>query len=83
MSIRELALRYEQGRWRARGPGLDLEHRELRDLDALIAAACAEGCADVRVHVRFDLDALPLWLRQYQAHYFNYVLLVAPRGKRA
>jgi hypothetical protein len=35
------------------------------------------------VYVRFDLGTLPVWLRQYQAHYFNYVLCVAPRGDGA
>jgi hypothetical protein len=28
------------------------------------------------VHVRFDLEALPVWIRQYHAHYCNYVLHV-------
>jgi len=26
--------------------------------------------------VRFDRNALPPWLRQYQSHYFNYVLRI-------
>ena len=76
MSPAEVELRFESGRWRALGPGVDLEHSELRGLDALITAAFAVPGGPSRVHVRFDLDGLPRWLRQYHAHYCNYVLRV-------
>jgi hypothetical protein len=77
----EVELRFESGRWRALGAGVDLEHSDLRGLDALLAAAFAVPGGPNRVHVRFDLDGLPSWLRQYHAHYCNYVLRVgAPRG---
>jgi hypothetical protein len=71
----EVVLSYENERWRARGDGIDLVHSELTQLDALIAAAFAERGSTL-VRVRFDLAALPTWLRQYQAHYCNYVLRV-------
>lgn len=79
----EVVLSYADDRWRARGDGVDLEHRELRDLDALIERAYADRRRTTRVYVRFDLGTLPVWVRQYQAHYFNYVLCVAPRGEGA
>lgn len=79
----EVVLSYVDDRWRARGDGVDLEHRELRDLDALIERAFAARRGTTCVHVRFDTSTLPVWLRQYQAHYFNYILNVARRAQRA
>jgi hypothetical protein len=67
----EVVLRYGGDRWHATGAGVALEHAELRALDALLAAAFRDRDC---VHVRFDFDALPAWLRQYQAHYCNYTL---------
>ena len=73
MTLPEVVLTYAGNRWRARGVGVALEHRDLGALDALLAdALAAAGFAGA--HVRFDLDALPVWLRQYHAHYLNYVL---------
>ncbi len=67
----EIVLTHENGRWRARGEGLDLEHEDLGALDALIEAqlTAAESIA-----VRFDAASLPTWTRQYHAHYFDYRL---------
>jgi Family of unknown function (DUF5395) len=78
----EVVLSYADDRWRARGDGVDLAHADLPNLDALIARAFAER-APVCVHVRFDLAGLPTWLRQYQAHYCNYVLRVARQSEHA
>jgi hypothetical protein len=71
----EISLTHRNGRWRAQGLGgaLDFEHADLRALEALIEASLArqgERCAVVR----FDTESLPVWLRQYQTHYFNYTL---------
>ena len=67
----EIVLTHENGRWRARGEGLDLEHEDLGALDALIEAQLA---AAESVDVRFDAASLPVWTRQYQTHYFDYRL---------
>jgi hypothetical protein len=75
----EVVLRHENGRWRARGGGVDFAHDELRGLDSLLACAFADPAGPARVHVRFDLDGLPVWIRQYQAHYCNYVLTIPPQ----
>ena len=77
----ELTLSFEAGRWRARGDGIDVEHAELPELDRLIARDAAGGRPGTRVHVRFDVGGLPEWMRQYQAHYFNYVLTLTSRGE--
>ena len=71
----ELVLRYGNGRWRAEGAGLAAEHAELGGLEAQLAALLAARGA-THAHVRFDMDGLPRWLHQYQAHYCNYVLRV-------
>jgi hypothetical protein len=73
----ELTLEYAAGRWHAEGEGLSLAHSALAELDALILATVAQQLRARRVHVRFDTSRLPSWLRQYQPHYFNYVLTVA------
>jgi hypothetical protein len=77
----ELVLSYRNGRWSARGEGLTAEHSELEGLERELAALLAARGA-TRAHLRFDLDGLPRWLRQYHAHYCNYVLHVLPRGGR-
>jgi len=83
MSACELVLSYEAGRWHARGNGVDLVHRELRGLEALIEAHMGNEAAPVEVRIEFDMDALPRWLHQYHGHYCNYTLRVPPRGMRA
>jgi hypothetical protein len=82
MSAHELILSFESDRWRARGCGIDLTHRELPGLEELLAARLASE-APVDVRLRFDMAALPRWLHQYQAHYCNYTLRVATRSAGA
>ena len=83
MSVRALVLSYESSRWRARGDGVDLEHRELRGLEALIGAEIASDRTPVEVRLEFDMSALPRWLHQYHGHYCNYTLHVPPRTGHA
>lgn len=78
----ELTLRWEGGRWRASGTGVDVSHADLAGLDRLILRALAGTSGAARACVRFDIRSLPAWLRQYQAHYFNYVLRI-DGGERA
>jgi hypothetical protein len=78
----EVLLSYANGRWSARGLGADLEHADLRSLEALIEARLAASAASC-VAVRFDVSSLPAWMRQYQSHYFNYSLRLAPPGHRS
>ena len=82
MNVRELTLSYERSRWHARGDGVDLAHRELRRLEALIGTQAASDAA-VEVRLEFDMNALPRWLHQYHGHYCNYTLHVPPRSGRA
>jgi hypothetical protein len=71
----ELTLTYRRDRWHATGEGVDVAHSDLTELDMLIAAAARRAPPrHVHVHVRFDTSGLPAWMRQYQSHYFNYVL---------
>jgi hypothetical protein len=73
----EIALSFADGRWRARGLGLDVEHAELRGLEALVQQQLSHSGA-AQVAMRFDMSSLPAWMRQHQAHYFNYVLRLSP-----
>ena len=79
MSARELVLSYDSSRWRARGDGVDLVHRELRGLEALIETQLAHDAAPVEVRLIFDMTSLPRWLHQYHGHYCNYTLRLPPR----
>lgn len=83
MDAAEVVLTYEDGRWRARGDGLDLMHPDLRELDAMIERALARARERVEVMVRFDFGNLPNWLRQYQPHCSHYVLHVPARNDHA
>jgi hypothetical protein len=76
VSALEVVLSHDGQRWRARCAGLALEHADLCSLDRLVGAALAPAHAGERVHVRFDVDTLPAWLRQYHDHYCNYTLRV-------
>ena len=78
MSGLTLVLSFERDRWRACGDGVDLAHRELRGLEALLEARLA-GRAPVDVELAFDMAALPRWLHQFHGHYCNYTLHV-PRS---
>jgi hypothetical protein len=80
VSARKLVLSFERDRWRARGQGVDVVHRELRDLEALIEVQLASE-APVDVLLMFDMAALPRWLHQYQSHYCNYTLRVERRAR--
>jgi uncharacterized protein DUF5395 len=82
MSARELVLSFERDRWHAAGEGVDVAHRHLRGLEALIEAQFA-GEAPVDVHLKFDMASLPRWLHQYQGHYCNYTLHVRRGSGRA
>lgn len=72
----ELTLRWEAGSWRASGIGIDLSDPDLAALDTMIVRELARTTRVARAHLRFDMRSLPMWLRQYQAHYFNYVLRI-------
>ena len=82
MSARELVLSFQRDRWRACGDGVDVEHRELRGVEALLEAQLA-GDEPVEVEIRFDMSVLPRWLHQFHGHYCNYTLRVPRRSARA
>jgi len=81
VSTLKLVLEFERDRWRACGDGVDVVHRELRGLEALLEARFA-GEAAVDVELTFDMASLPRWLHQYHGHYCNYTLHVARPGAR-
>lgn len=72
----ELAIHHDGRCWQARSPELEVRAPELSDLDGeLLRALRASGQfrpgQRVTVHMGFDRVALPRWLHQYAAHYFN------------
>jgi len=81
VSGHEIVLSWANGRWRARGLGMDAEHAELRELEARLEAELRARGGVARVAVRFDMRSLPVALRQFHAHYCNYSLRI-PQGAR-
>jgi hypothetical protein len=81
VSARELVLSFQRDRWRACGDGVDVEHRELRGVEALLEAQLA-GHEPVDIEIRFDMSVLPRWLHQFHGHYCNYTLRVPRRSAR-
>jgi hypothetical protein len=79
MSSLTLVLSFERDRWRASGGGVEVVHRELRGLEALLEARLA-GDQPFDVELAFDMAGLPRWLQQYHHHYCNYTLRVPRRG---
>jgi Family of unknown function (DUF5395) len=77
----EIVLSCSNGRWRALGLGLALEHRDLRGIESLLEAELASRGVE-SVAVRFDTSSLPVAFRQYHAHYFNYSLRVPKLASR-
>lgn len=78
MNARELTLKFERDCWHACGDGVDVVHRELRGLEALIEARLA-GEAPIEVRLKYDMASLPRWLHQYHGHYCNYTLRLPRR----
>ena len=76
---REFVLNFKQGRWLAASGDIAVDGADLPELEAALARtfrsrpALAAGLP-ARVQLRFDYASLPQWMRQYQAHYFNYSL---------
>ena len=75
----EFVLSFERGRWLATSGDIAVDGADLRELEASLARAFRSKPAlaarlPARVELRFDYASLPRWMRQYQAHYFNYAL---------
>ncbi len=81
----DFILSYRLNRWHAQGNGLTLVGDDLLELESMIEREL-QSHPDIHledpshVNMRFDISTLPRWLRQYQSHYFNYVLIVRPGG---
>lgn len=73
-----LTLSHDGTRWRATGTAGCFTAPTLREVEEQISRALLEPQAAVAV-LSFDVDNLPGWMRQYQAHYFNYRLKPASR----
>lgn len=81
----ELVLSYERERWRASCNDFTVTGDDLAELESSIESVFRSRPAlsaqlPIRVQLRFDYASLPRWLRQYQAHYFNYALNISRQG---
>lgn len=79
----ELVLEHDGHDWLAYGAGIEARAGSLPELDRTLArrlAAMADcPAATVTVHMRFNRASLPVWMRQYMAHYFNRTVHLQPR----
>jgi hypothetical protein len=84
--MREFALRHDGALWYADDGSVAVAAETLGALEDVLTAVLQEqlGIDFVgEVAMRFDLSRLPIWLRQYQAHYFNYRLRIGVPVSRA
>lgn len=77
----KIILSFDGGQWFVDLDDCRVGACELRDLENRIAEIlrqkpCYANRKSVLVGVSFDYDSIPAWLRQYQSHYFNYLLTV-------
>ena len=77
----ELALSHNGVSWCTDGFYTKFYGRNLETIEGQISAAILNDPRfhdneSVKVKLRFDIDVLPKWLHQYQAHYFNYTFTV-------
>lgn len=82
----ELVLAHDGRAWVAHGAGLRVRGADLATLDVALAGALAgahRSAHTLTVHMRFDLDALPAWTRQYAGHYFNRTVRLTLPGAEA
>ena len=73
----EFVLSYTHQHWCAKSEGIVLMAENLRALEEAVAVTLVERFGEdrpVQAQMRFDTNGIPRWIRQYQAHYFNYVL---------
>ena len=75
----EFVLSFERNRWLASCGDITVDGDDLPELEASLARVFRSSPAlaarlPARVELRFDYAALPRWMRQYQAHYFNYAI---------
>ena len=59
--------------WIAEGNGLMVRANTLDELDRKIAKELKKlGYSGVvKVHMKFDYETIPQWIRQFHPHYFN------------
>jgi len=77
----ELSLSHNGYDWVADGLTTPFHEKDLLLLEEQISKAIKTDrqFADqesIQVTFRFDMDAIPRWLHQYQSHYFNYSFTV-------
>ncbi|ADB58681.1 DUF5395 domain-containing protein [Archaeoglobus profundus] len=67
-----LRLRFEFS-WIAEGNGLVIRADTLDELDKEIAKELKKlgYKGTVKVHMKFDYETIPQWIRQFHPHYFN------------
>lgn len=81
----ELHLTHDGDKWIAWNERLRAKGESLPDLDADVGRVLREAGVypaggRPTVFMGFDFDAIPTWLRQYHAHYFNRVVSINVEG---
>jgi len=78
----EITLSFDGNRWCTEINECHISAIELTELEDRITHTvrqmpCYAHRKSVRVHMGFDFDVIPTWLRQYHSHYFNSQLTVS------
>ena len=77
----ELSLVHDGRQWVVSNDNLVAKGEEFEALDADLKRVLLESSTflpgeRVTVHMGFDFDTIPTWLRQYHTHYFNRIVTV-------
>ncbi len=66
-----VSLAYEN-RWIARCNDFTVEAEDLEDIDEKIRDTLKEKGyrGEIEIHMRFDMESIPSWMRQFHQHYF-------------
>ena len=78
----QLSLYHDGQTWGVYGLNTQIYDKELGNLEKKIINEVTDNSRNdtVKVTLLFDMDSLPRWLHQYQAHYFNYSFTVTGQG---
>lgn len=78
----ELVLEHDGRDWLIHGHGVTARGSTLAALDRALASSLGAGndlpAEPLTVHMRFNQQCLPDWIRQYMPHYFNRTVRIRP-----
>lgn len=74
--ILELTVSHDGQDWIACNQDMVIRGKDFAEIDSTLIRKVTQSKqypsgTELRVHMGFDYDSIPRWIRQYAAHYFN------------